>query len=180
MENFFKKGVKQPRRILKEARRLVSLGSRPAYFCYLLVLFQSWSWVLCELPLLSQSAHLTKPMPPCSTGCLPIYLQRFHQLPQSSLIQAFIKCASCVHIMHASYLWTHTATPCQGLICICEIKYISDYSLQHYLNRKIEITQWLNKLWCLHTIDYSAAVPKKMREKSSSYILKWKSKEQSI
>lgn len=117
--------------------------------------------MLWELPLLSRSPHLTKPTPPCSTGCLPIYLQRFHQLPQSSLIQAFIKCASCVHIMHASYLWTHTATPCQRFICICEIKYILDYSWQHYLNSNTE--KWLNKLWCLHTIDYSAAVPKKKK-----------------
>lgn len=118
--------------------------------------------MLWELPLLSRSPHLTKPAPPCSIGCLPICLQRFHQFPQSSLIQAFIKCASCVHTMHASYLWTHTATPCQRFICICEIKYISDYSLQHYLHSKTE--KWLNKLWCLHIIDYSAAVPKKKKK----------------
>ena len=75
----------------KDARRPVSLGSRPAYFCYSLVLFQRWHWVLCRVPLLSRSPHLTKPTPPCSTGCLPIYLRRFHQFPQSSLIRAFIK-----------------------------------------------------------------------------------------
>ena len=160
----------------KEARKPISLGSRLAYFCYSLVLFQRWHWVLCGVPLLLRSPHLTKPTPPCSTGCLPIYLQRFHQFPESSLIRAFIKRASCVHIMHASYLWTHTATP--WFICICEIKYISDYSLQCYLNSKIE--KWLNKLWCLHTNDYTAAVPKKMRGKSPSYMLKWKSKEQNI
>lgn len=137
----------------------MSLGSRLAYFCCLLVLFRVG--IKCSGSCPSSHAVPTSLSQLLLLHRLSAYPpSRFHQL-QSSLIQAFIKCASCVHIMHASCNWTHTATPCQRFICICEIKYILDYSWQHYLNSN---TKWLNKLWCLHTIDYSAAVPKKKKK----------------